>query len=349
MSHLFSIPYKPTLVYLPDKIVQLVVTTLRQIRLLIMVLPPFLTLSPAQKRTRFLEILDACDGHLEEAFSATPDSKWSIQTAVMPQNRLRNRYLNVFPWDRTRVPLHTTGVDSSDYINASWVTLSPKAQYIAAQGPLETTVHHFWAMCFGQAVQNNTDTVVVAMVTPLVEMGREKCFKYWPDENRGTWDFSELMARDRIGPNSLTLAWKSQELHSDGFTVTTLKLQSGDVSKTVLHYYYEQWQDTKVPDSVEPLVALSEEISAVKNLHPTLVPVVHCSAGVGRTGTFIAIDYFRNFADPFDGSHVDPVAEVVTQLRDQRMMMVQTVHQYVFLYDYLMRMYRERKVGVASV
>lgn len=307
------------------------------------IFPPFLTLSAAQQRARFNELSRIFDSHLEEAFSQVPKSPWSISVAVAANSRSRNRYLNVFPWDRTRVMLPVLGENGWDYINASWIKLSPEARYIATQGPLTDTVHHFWAMCFDQAVKLNAEAVVIAMVTPLVELGREKCHKYWPSHNHTHWDLSEVLQRDEIGPDILTVTWLGEELHNDGFTVTTLKLQSGDVSKTVYHYYYEGWQDTKVPDAVEPLISLSEEIASVRAAHPSLIPIVHCSAGVGRTGTFIAIDYLRHHSNPFDGSLVDPVLDVVKRMRDGRMMMVQTEHQYMFLYELLTRMYKDRK------
>jgi len=326
----------------PKEIIQFVISTLRSFRRLMSVLPPFLTLSTAQKRARFSEISDLCEDHLSEAFNHVPNSPWSIDAAVSSKSRSRNRYLNVFPWDRTRVVLPTSGVGACDYINASLIKLSPEAQYIATQGPLTGTIHHFWAMCFDEALKLDAETIVIAMVTPLVEMGREKCAKYWPSQNHLNWDLSEALQRDRISPGDLTVTWLGEELHEDKFAVTSLLLRSGDVSKKVLHFYYEGWQDTKVPDAVEPLISLSEEILAVRAEHPSVVPIVHCSAGVGRTGTFIAIDYLRNFSDPFDRTSADPVLDLVKQMRSDRMMMVQTPHQYAFLYELLERMFRER-------
>lgn len=326
---------------LPDKLLHWVLGALQHIRRSMTVLPPFLALSPAQQRSRFSEISLICDHHLEDAFSRR-GSPWAVTAATTDESKLRNRYSNVFPFDRTRVTLPVTD-NACDYINASKVNLSPQGQYIAAQGPLRSTVHHFWAMCFDQAVKLGAETVVVAMVTPLVEQGREKCAKYWPLEADPKWDMREALRHDKIKLDDLTVSWMGQTTHSDGFVVTNLQLQSGTTTKTVLHYYYEAWQDTKVPDSVEPLISLSEEIASVRDKHPNLVPIVHCSAGVGRTGTFIAVDYLRNLSNPFDGASVDPVFEVVKQLRTDRMMMVQTVHQYQFLYDLLTSMYREKR------
>lgn len=306
--------------------------------------PPFLSLSVAQQRQRFAEISDISDSHLDEAFAAVKNSPWSIDIAASHENRPRNRYLNVFPWDRTRVALPMAG-KGSDYINASYIQLSPQARYIAAQGPLNGTIHHFWAMCFDQALKQQSDTVVVAMVTPFEEMGREKCARYWPLEKDGEWDLGIALQRDEIAPVDLKVTWLGEEVHSDGYLVTILRLQSGDVEKKVLHYYYKEWADTKVPDAVEPLISLSKEISGVRATNPTIVPIVHCSAGVGRTGTFIAVDYLRNFGDPFVDAAGDPVFELVKKLRSDRMMMVQTVHQYVFLYSMLTKMYKDARAN----
>lgn len=324
----------------PDKIVTWFFNAVQKFRKSMTVLPPFLALSPAQQRARFNEIASLCEDHLDDSFTR-PDSPWSVSAATSDSGKFRNRYSNVFPWDRTRVRL-PVAANASDYINALKITLPTNVQYIAAQGPLRGTVHHFWAMCLDQAVELHADTVVVAMVTPLVEQGREKCHKYWPLGLDPEWDLLAAVKQDKLALPGLKVTWQKESVHSDGYIVTALQLQAGDVTKQVLHYYYKAWQDTKVPDAVEPLLSLSEEISAVRAEHPKIVPVVHCSAGVGRTGTFIAVDYLRNFSDPFDGKYVDPIFELVKLLRSDRMMMVQTVHQYQFLYDLLTRMYHER-------
>lgn len=300
--------------------------------------PAYLRLSALEQRERFYQITEACENHVEEGMRGEPASPWALDAATLPQNNGRNRYLNVFPWDRTRVKLDPAVEHASNYINASWVELG-RSRFIAAQGPLAATAHHFWAMCFNEAARQHSDVVVVGMVTPLVELGREKCAKYWPDKGE-QWDMGPAMRRDGLAPPHLRVAWQSEHQHDD-FLVTTLRLEADGEAKTVLHYFYLKWQDTRTPDSVEPLLALSAEISKVKLQAPELVPVIHCSAGVGRTGTFIAIDHFLN-SDVLRGGSEDPVVDTVSQLRDARMMMVQTVHQFQFLYAVARRLYEQK-------
>lgn len=297
--------------------------------------PAFLRLSPGEQRARFLDISRSCEQHLEEGMTV-PGLRWASSAALLPVNRSRNRYSNVFPWDRTRVALRTAKDPASNYINALWVELDGR-RYIAAQGPLALTVHHFWAMCWGQAEAQQATSVFIAMLTPLEELGREKCAAYWPLRGE-KWDLSQAMERDGLEPADLSVRWVS-EATGPGLITTTLALASHGVERIVHHCFYPGWQDTRTPDAVEPLVALSGEISLARAADPAVLPVVHCSAGVGRTGTFIAVDHFLN-SDIFatDG---DPVYATVQRLREHRMMMVQTVHQYHFLYTVARQLYRE--------
>lgn len=302
--------------------------------------PKFLNVSGQEQRTGFREISAYCDKHLTQALEhGSTNSPWSVDAAFDPKNRRRNRYSNVLPWDKTRVPLPVFPL-GSDYTNASFVQLNAD-KYIAAQGPLESTVHHFWAMCFSQAEKMGSQAIFIAMVTPLVEQNREKCCRYWPTKHEVSWDMGKALRAENLGPHDLKVTWLSEE-PSNEFLLTKFSLESNGVVKTVHHYYYLGWRDTLTPNSVEPLVILSRRISEAKLADPGLVPVVHCSAGVGRTGTFIAIDHFLK-SDLSTTPEKDLVFETVKTLRDHRMMMVQTVHQYCFLYQVARDIYTARK------
>ncbi|GEQ70706.1 hypothetical protein JCM33374_g4385 [Metschnikowia sp. JCM 33374] len=283
--------------------------------------PRFLSVSGLEQQAGFRKISAYCEEHLSAALvPGASESAWSVEAALDPRNRARNRYSNVLPWDKTRVRLPCVK-GNSDYINASFVQLS-RNKYIAAQGPLRNTVHHYWAMCFAHAEDSGSSSVFIAMVTPLVEQNREKCFQYWPSQQEGYWDMGDALRADRLGPTDLKITWLSEEA-TDGFVLTKFRLESNGVAKTVYHYYYSDWKDTQTPSSVLPLLSLSKKISVAKQTDPGLVPVVHCSAGVGRTGTFIAIDHFLN-TDLGAYPQSDVVFETVKTLRDHRMMMVQT-------------------------
>lgn len=294
-----------------------------------MSLPNFLRLSVAEQKSRFHAVTSRCEDHIEQARKVpTLQNKWSFKEALQPYNERRNRYVNVLPWDSTRVVLNT-GADSLDYINASWVQLGPN-RYIAAQGPLRNTIHHFWAMCFQQAQAQQIPEILIAMVTPLNERGIEKCAKYWPSKDDKVWDLSALVSADGLF-NEMKLSWLGEELLGETL-LTRIAIECNGIQKQVLHYHYKGWVDTQKPSSSEPLFALSKHISNAKQRSSKLVPIVHCSAGVGRTGTFIAIDHFLT-TDVLRTGSEDPVQLTVSTMRDQRIMMVQTVSQYMFLYE----------------
>ncbi|KAM3125163.1 hypothetical protein CJJ07_000516 [Candidozyma auris] len=304
--------------------------------------PAFFKLSPSEQRAKFLKLSQVCDDHLDEAYGEVVDSEWSISEALKKENVSRNRYSNVFPWDKTRVVLPILPGAKSDYINASRIRLSETREYIAAQGPLVNTIPHFWAMAFHEAELQKSDTIVIAMMTPLEEGGREKCSRYWPSDSCTTWDFTEALRSDGISPGSLSITLKSREIIHDGDLIfSQFILESPTTRKNVLHYYFQKWEDAKVPDSMDPIISLSREIEKQKLKTPRIAPIVHCSAGVGRTGTFIAIDYMLHEWVCNYPKFNDPVCDIVARLRSDRMMMVQTVYQFMFLYCVAKRIYEE--------
>ncbi|CAK7896016.1 tyrosine-protein phosphatase 1 [[Candida] anglica] len=265
---------------------------------------------------------------------------YSFEDATTANNVFRNRYSNVFPWDATRVKLPAVE-PHSNYINASYIKLSDKKQYIAAQGPLKTTIHHFWSMCYHESEKQGNDVIVVGMVTPLSESGITKCEKYWPSKEDDTLDFTNLIEKDGLNideDSKFKLQFIREKYNAKGdFIETELELKSSTKTKKVYHYYYFKWADTKTPPSVEPLLELSRELqmhSEYSKENPP-VPVIHCSAGVGRTGTFIVLDYLLSRAKDTkkDDLVEDIIEDTVEKCRSQRMMMVQTIHQYQYLYQ----------------
>lgn len=309
--------------------------------------PLFLKLSLSDQKGNFASHNAIESQRINEALKSPGGSEWSISDAVNRKNIQRNRYSNVFPWDKNRVRLPVLQ-GHSDYINASYISMDNKVEYIAAQGPLKDTIHHFWSMCYNESEKQNNDTVVIAMVTPLEEGGMVKCSQYWPTKANPIMNVTTSLENDGIEIPGLVVQYKSEAYNEEGdFLLTELELQSKTCSKKVYHLYYYKWADAKVPPSVIPLVSLSEEIRALKKLSANPpVPIIHCSAGVGRTGTFIALDklfheYDSQLFDP-SNTQIDPIEEIVTQLRNKRMMMVQTVYQYCFLYDTLKQVYKKR-------
>ncbi|XP_059731763.1 tyrosine-protein phosphatase non-receptor type 11 isoform X9 [Bos taurus] len=210
-----------------------------------------------------------------------------------PENKPKNRYKNILPFDTTRVILHDVDdrVPGADYINANYIrqAADPTFQsdpeekpghglgkvYIATQGCLPTTVAAFWAMVH----QENTHVIV--MTTREVERGRNKCFRYWP-ELHGSQEYGHLHVCNMA------------EHWAQGYCVRELQVWRPDQEEsphTVKHYQYFSWPDHGVPAEPTGVLSFLEEVNRTHSSMPGAGPmVVHCSAGIGRTGTIIVID-----------------------------------------------------------
>lgn len=292
-------------------------------------------------------------------------SQWSLHESANSHKDGTSRYANVFPWDKNRVTLPVIADGCSDYINASHIRLSLpessayKRYYIATQGPTEQTVPDFWQMCYHQSDPHDVSKpIVIVMVTALAEKGVKKCYKYWPD---GV-DYEEILlhSNDQQFHFSLHLSLLKSKTNAN-YTYSKLLLTPvgennqpvpGFKPKEVHHFYYDKWNDFSKPNGHQVLLELSRtawKLNGDKNLHTgeynTNPLYVHCSAGVGRSGTFITLDYLLNCCNLFinppetvedhnNDSHIeDPIQQIVLSLRDQRMMLVQSRSQYLFIYD----------------
>ncbi|KAH7095326.1 protein-tyrosine phosphatase-like protein [Paraphoma chrysanthemicola] len=262
----------------------------------------------------------------------------------------RNRYANVDPYQANRVKLEVPE-GHNDYINASPIVLvTTKSQtplkYIATQGPKSDTASHLWRMVW----KENQDPAVVVMLTQTHETGREKCWPYYPQS-----------------PSSPDLPINENDEFQDGF-IHTLHLvdlthdpeartevreidmtsSEGSESRKVWHLLFAGWPDFSAPEGADRAALLKLiDISRAKNGDNTTNPrIVHCSAGIGRSGTFIALDWLLQELDEGalddinDG--IDPIVVVIEKLRDQRAGMVQSKNQFIFLYDALRERWRDR-------
>lgn len=306
-------------------------------------LPLYLQQTRDQLLKKFQEIKLLEDERLHDATVRQIESKWSVNEGVKGFEIKRNRYMNILPWDRTRVKLNVAP-GFSDYINASYVHLdltkdweqSEVANYISSQGPTFNTTNHFWQMVLQNSVSEN---VVVCMVTPLEEHGVTKCFKYWCDNKddyvmfKGPKEGFEYDLRLKCIDATLT--------DIEGVFYTTLELQSITpgtqqvVSHRIIHHlYYDQWTDFSKPDDWKSIYQLTK---LSRGLNDDANPIfVHCSAGVGRTGTYITLDYLFNCIKDYTNSQgKDLIQSIIQVLRTHRMMMVQSQEQFLFIYETL--------------
>ncbi|XP_075899666.1 tyrosine-protein phosphatase non-receptor type 13 isoform X4 [Nelusetta ayraudi] len=238
--------------------------------------------------------------------------------AQTKENKKKNRYKNVVPFDTTRVLLGKDG----GYINANFIKMSVKDEkyaYIACQGPLPTTLCDFWQMVLEQ--KSN----VIAMMTREVEGGKVKCQRYWPDTPR-----TAEMVDDRL---QITLL---KDQHLDNFVIRLIEVKDVHTSETqlVTHLNYTGWPDHGTPSQPEQLLTF---ISFMRHVHRSGPIITHCSAGIGRSGTLICIDTVLGLISKdadFD------ISDVVRNMRLQRQGMVQTEDQYIFCYQVILYVLR---------
>ncbi|XP_004376707.1 tyrosine-protein phosphatase non-receptor type 21 [Trichechus manatus latirostris] len=259
-------------------------------------------------------------------------------TAQLPENAERNRFQDVLPYDDARVELVPTKENNTGYINASHIKVSVSGiewDYIATQGPLQNTCQDFWQMVWEQGI------AIIAMVTVEEEGGREKSFRYWP--RLGSRHNTVTYGRFKI-----TIRFRTD---SGCYATTGLKMKhllTGQ-ERTVWHLQYTDWPEHGCPEDLKGFLSYLEEIQSVrrhtnstsepKSPNPPLL--VHCSAGVGRTGVVILSEIMIAC---LEHNEVLDIPRVLGMLRQQRMMMVQTLCQYTFVYRVLIQFLKSSRL-----
>ncbi|XP_037131813.1 receptor-type tyrosine-protein phosphatase mu-like isoform X11 [Syngnathus acus] len=245
-----------------------------------------------------------------ERFFEGQSAPWD--SAKKDENRMKNRYGNIIAYDHSRVRLQALeGEQSSDYINANYVDGYHRPNhYIATQGPMQETVLDFWRMVW----QENTAAIV--MVTNLVEVGRVKCCKYWPDDTEIYRDIKVTLIET--------------ELLSE-YVIRTFAVEKRGAHeiREIRQFHFTGWPDHGVPYHSTGLLGFIRRVKS-KTLSNAGPMVVHCSAGAGRTGCFIVIDIMLDMAER---EGVVDIYNCVRELRSRRVNMVQTEEQYVFIHD----------------
>ncbi|XP_054347485.1 receptor-type tyrosine-protein phosphatase F isoform X15 [Pongo pygmaeus] len=265
-----------------------------------------------------IERLKANDGlkFSQEYESIDPGQQFTWENSNLEVNKPKNRYANVIAYDHSRVILTSIdGVPGSDYINANYIDGYRKQNaYIATQGPLPETMGDFWRMVWEQR------TATVVMMTRLEEKSRVKCDQYWPARGTETYGLIQVTLLDTV------------ELAT--YTVRTFALhKSGSSEKRELRQFqFMAWPDHGVPEYPTPILAFLRRVKACNPLDAGPM-VVHCSAGVGRTGCFIVIDAML---ERMKHEKTVDIYGHVTCMRSQRNYMVQTEDQYVFIHEALL-------------
>nr|XP_046213306.1 tyrosine-protein phosphatase non-receptor type 9 isoform X1 [Oncorhynchus gorbuscha] len=265
--------------------------------------------------------------HLEYEEIRKEQPPGTFHCALTAYNQERNRYGDVLCLDQTRVHLKTRRNERSDYINASFMDgYKQKNAYIGTQGPLEKTYGDFWRMVWEQNV------LVIVMTTRADEGGRKKCGQYWPLEEGGQEVYGHMAVVNQRVDN-----------HSH-YNQTTLELHNMEncEQRQVTHFQYLSWPDYGVPTSAVTLIDFlgavkRQQRRSVKTMgpqwrgHPLGPPmVVHCSAGIGRTGTFCALDICLSQLQDVGTLNV---CQTVRRMRTQRAFTIQTPDQYYFCHN----------------
>nr|XP_033961733.1 receptor-type tyrosine-protein phosphatase S-like isoform X19 [Pseudochaenichthys georgianus] len=251
----------------------------------------------------------------QEYESIDPGQQFTWEHSNLEVNKPKNRYANVIAYDHSRVLLAAIdGIPGSDYINANYIDGYRKQNaYIATQGALPETFGEFWRMIWEQR------SAIIVMMTKLEERSRVKCDQYWPTRATETYGLIQVSLLDTV------------ELATYCVRTFSLFKNGSSEKREVRQFQFTAWPDHGVPEHPTPFLAFLRRVKACNP--PDAGPmVVHCSAGVGRTGCFIVIDAMM---ERIKHEKTVDIYGHVTVMRAQRNYMVQTEDQYIFIHDAL--------------
>ncbi|XP_039525438.1 receptor-type tyrosine-protein phosphatase S isoform X49 [Pimephales promelas] len=272
---------------------------------------------PVMELADHIERLKANDNlkFSQEYESIDPGQQFTWEHSNLEVNKPKNRYANVIAYDHSRVLLSAIdGIPGSDYINSNYIDGYRKQNaYIATQGALPETFGDFWRMIWEQRSAN------IVMMTKLEERSRVKCDQYWPNRGTETYGLIQVTLLDTV--ELATYCVRTFALYKNG----------SSEKREVRQFQFTAWPDHGVPEHPTPFLAFLRRVKSCNP--PDAGPmVVHCSAGVGRTGCFIVIDAML---ERIKHEKTVDIYGHVTLMRAQRNYMVQTEDQYVFIHDAL--------------
>jgi protein tyrosine phosphatase len=237
--------------------------------------------------------------------------------SVSLKNQINNRYPNILALESTRVRL-----SNNEYINANYVEILNNYRCIATQAPLPTTIDNFWRMIF----ENNIEIII--MLTKLIENQRAKATTYWPINEEKPYESNDYY---------LTVSLLSENSISKNIILREFEIVNHvGLKKRVKHLQFTGWPDFGVPDSYKEILFILEFV-----LETSGIPVVHCSAGVGRAGTFLTLlNYLKAQRDLNEKLKI---SQIISMMRSQRAGAVQTKEQFCFIYSVLQHQLRETR------
>ncbi|XP_052807952.1 phosphatidylinositol phosphatase PTPRQ-like isoform X3 [Mya arenaria] len=261
-----------------------------------------------------------------------------FEAANLEPNKPKNRWVNILPFDHSRVNLQQLDDDDpeSDYINANYMPgFHHQREFIATQGPLPGTIDDFWRMVWEQNV------MVIVMLTQCKEGNRVKCEMYWPDTVQEAKQYGDVV----VNPTSIT--------NMNKFNINIFDIShASDLTKTrkVLQFHYLDFMDFTAAVEVEHFIEFVRTVRGHVPHDMTSPMVIHCSAGVGRTGSYIAIDHLQEYLNSpkFSSDDHINIFDMVMEMREQRVNMVQTEAQYILIHDCFERMLEDKKKSLKT-
>ncbi|CAH1153419.1 unnamed protein product [Phaedon cochleariae] len=285
--------------------------------------PDMCPITKSELISAYIEHHRDSDYGFQQEFELLPDrfSDRTTRASDSRENVYKNRYPDIKAYDQTRVKL--TQVDSiagSDYINANYVLgYKERKKFICAQGPMDTTVNEFWRMIWEQHLE------LILMLTNLEEYSKTKCAKYWPDKTDGDKIFGDITVTH------------IQEIRYSDYIVRELKIMRTCAGKeleerNIVQYHYLVWKDFMAPEHPNGIIKFIKRVNEAYSVEKGSI-LVHCSAGVGRTGTLVALDCL--LLQLKEEGQVS-IFNTICDLRHQRNFLVQSLKQYIFIYRALM-------------